>query len=187
MISVQLFVVFSNNDSCTAVLCPWKSRYNLPEASSGGCDCIEDDIVTYKGYRFLVWERMKYSMRQHHIATGRWKSVSELNRKIRKNKVLMYWYPMYPIWCWRRGLCHQGFKSFLTLLGMNQVYVSWPYKNYGKQERIRTYHKTTIKRIRLYTGHIINLHSGHMRTLRFLQAAKLRRILPFVEISRAAR
>lgn len=139
MIHVPLFYVHGNHDTVY--------QRHPPE----GCDCIEDEIVTYKGYRFLgLGGSMKYSGRPHQYTDKEMeKRVRKLKRKIRKNKgfdVLVTHVPPFGVGD-GDDLCHRGFKSFLALLEKyepNYMFHGHMHMNYGMQERIKTYHKTTI-------------------------------------------
>lgn len=139
MIHVPLFYVHGNHDTTY--------QRHPPE----GCDCIEDNLVAYKGYRFLgLGGSMKYSFRPHQYTDWEMqKRINRLKRKIRRHKgfdVLVTHVPPYGIGD-GEDLCHTGFKSFLTLLEKYEppyMFHGHMHMNYNRQDRIKNYHRTTI-------------------------------------------
>jgi len=139
MIHVPLFYVHGNHDTTY--------QRHPPE----GCDCIEDLVVNYKGYRFAgLGGSMKYSRRQHQYTEKEMETrVRKLKHKIHKNKgldVLVTHVPPFGI-CDGEDLCHTGFKSFIKLLDKYEppyMFHGHMHLNYTRQERISTYNKTTI-------------------------------------------
>ncbi len=139
MISKPLFYVHGNHD--TTYL------HHPPE----GCDPIDDMIVEFGGYRFLgLGGSMKYSNRAHQYTDKEMeKRVRKLRRQIRKHKgfdILVTHAPPFGIGD-GKDLCHQGFKTFNHLLDKYQpkfMLHGHMHLNYGRQQRIYTYNKTTI-------------------------------------------
>lgn len=139
MISVPLLYVHGNHDTTFV--------HHPPE----GCDPIEDQIVTYKGYRFLgLGGSMKYSGRpQQYTDKEMEKRIRRLKWVIRKSKgfdILVTHAPPFGLGD-GKDLCHQGFKSFIPLLDRYQpkyMFHGHMHLNYSRQERIQVYNKTTI-------------------------------------------
>jgi len=139
MIHVPLFYVHGNHDTTY--------QHHPPE----GCDCIEDSLVTYKGYRFIgLGGSMKYSRRQHQYTDREMqRRIHKLKRKIHRHKgfdVLVTHVPPFGLGD-GEDLCHQGFKSFIGLLEKYEppyMFHGHMHLSYNRQNRIQTYHKTTI-------------------------------------------
>ncbi len=139
MINVPLFYVHGNHDTTFV--------HHPPE----GCDPIEDQIVTYKGYRFLgLGGSMKYSGRPQQFTDREMeKRIRRLKRVIRKNKgfdILVTHAPPFGLGD-GKDLCHQGFKSFITLLDRYQpryMFHGHMHLDYSRRERIQVYNKTAI-------------------------------------------
>jgi len=150
MINVPLFYVHGNHDT--------KYKNHPPE----GCDCIDGEIKTYKGIRFLgLGGSMLYSGRPHQYSEKDMeKRVKKLRWQLRKNKgfdILVTHAPPYGIGD-GSGLSHTGFKSFLTLMDKYKpryMFHGHMHLNYGRFERIQKYGSTTI--INCYDHYFIDI------------------------------
>ncbi|NLN65509.1 MAG: metallophosphoesterase [Clostridiaceae bacterium] len=139
MINKPVFYVHGNHDTTY--------QRHPPE----GCDSIEDKIVTYKGFRFLgLGGSMMYSGRPHQYTDKDMeKRIRKMKGQIKKHKgfdVLVTHAPAYGIGD-GKDLCHLGFKSFIYLMDKFEpkyMLHGHMHMNYGRQQRITTYNKTTI-------------------------------------------
>ena len=150
MISKPLFYVHGNHDTIYL--------HHPPE----GCDSIEDTIVEYKGIRFLgLGGSMKYSGRAHQYTEKEMdKRIRKLKGAIHKHKgfdVLVTHAPAFGIGD-GKDLCHQGFMGFNLLLDKYQpkfMLHGHMHLDYGRQQRIQTYNKTTI--VNCFGYHIMDI------------------------------
>lgn len=108
MVPKPLFYVHGNHDG--------KYERFPPE----GCQCIEDDIVTFKGYRILgLGGCMCYNHGGHQYTEQKmWMRVLRLKPKLWKNKgfdILVTHSPARGVGD-GEDLCHRGFEAFTTLI-----------------------------------------------------------------------
>jgi len=156
MISAPVFYVHGNHDT------------NYETNPPGGCDSIEDKLVTFNGLRILgLGGSIKYSRNPFYSIPPYQYTEKQMEKRIRKlwyklmrNKgfdILVTHAPPYGIGD-GSDLCHTGFKSFLTLLDKYKpkyMFHGHMHLNYGRGKRTYDYNGTTI--IDAYGYHIIDI------------------------------
>ncbi|MFD2328178.1 metallophosphoesterase [Cohnella sp. GCM10020058] len=139
VIHAPLFYVHGNHDS--------DYKLNPPE----GCQCIEGQIVTYKGLRFLgLGGSHRYSAGGHQY------SEKQMNWRISKIKPRLWFHkgidilithaPAYKLGD-GEDLCHKGFvcfRDFMDAYRPKLLLHGHQHLNYGRNERIHHYHHTKI-------------------------------------------
>ena len=133
MVNVPLFYVHGNHDTIyTNHLRVW-SIYNC----------------TYKGYDLGLGGSMKYGSSPSIYRERNGKRIRKLRSQLRKNDgfdILVTHAPAFSIGD-GTGLCHTGFKSFLTLMddyNPKFMFHGHMHLNYARVNRINQYKNTTI-------------------------------------------
>ncbi len=125
-----------------------------------GCECIDGQIITYKGIRIMgLGGSMKYNCGAYQYTDKQMnKRIRKLRFKLWKNKgidILLTHAPAYALGD-GEDLCHRGFTAFTDLMDKhNPKYFIHGHQhlNYKRQERIQQYKDTTI--INAYEYYIV--------------------------------
>ena len=140
MANVPVFYVHGNHDT----------RYE--QTPPEGCDCIEDDIIVYKGLRILgLGGCYRYRPGPHQYSEREMrKRIRKLRRKLRKHKGVDIVVTHAP----PRGvgdaedITHRGFEALLELIDTyhpQYLLHGHVHLNYGiDQTREREYHGTKV-------------------------------------------
>lgn len=148
MIDAPLYYISGNHDT------PYLKK--PPE----GCICIDDKLIIYKGIRIVGFGGCneyrggpyQYTQKQMN------KRISRFKYKLWKNKGFDILVTHAPAKGLGDGmdLCHEGFEVFNKLLDKycpKYFFHGHQHLNYGNQERIINYNKTTI--VNAYKHYII--------------------------------
>ncbi|MBH5317657.1 metallophosphoesterase [Paenibacillus sp. GSMTC-2017] len=137
MINVPLLYVHGNHDIS------YKSR--PPE----GCECIEDNVVTYNGIRIMgLGGSNRYSPGEFQYTEKqmRWRMAKlRLKQKLTKSvDILVTHAPAYKIGD-GEDLCHKGFQCFISFMDQyNPRFLLHGHLNYGRNQRFHQYKNTKI-------------------------------------------
>mgnify|MGYP000270948257 FL=1 len=156
MISAPVFYVHGNHDT------------NYETNPPGGCDNIEDRIVTFNGLRILgLGGSIQYSRNPLYSVPPYQYTEKQMEKRIRKLwfklkrskgfDILVTHAPPYGVGD-GNDLCHTGFKAFLPLLDKfkpKYMFHGHMHLNYGRGKRIYEYNGTTI--IDAYGYYIIDI------------------------------
>lgn len=156
MISAPVFYVHGNHDT------------NYETNPPGGCDSIEDRIVTFNGLRILgLGGSIQYSRNPLYSVPPYQYTEKQMEKRIRKLwfklkrskgfDILVTHAPPYGVGD-GNDLCHTGFKAFLPLLDKfkpKYMFHGHMHLNYGRGKRIYEYNGTTI--IDAYGYYIIDI------------------------------
>ncbi|HHY63418.1 MAG TPA: metallophosphoesterase [Clostridiaceae bacterium] len=156
MISAPVFYVHGNHDT------------NYETNPPGGCDNIEDKIVTFNGLRILgLGGSIQYSRNPLYSVPPYQYTEKQMEKRIRKLwfklkrskgfDILVTHAPPYGVGD-GNDLCHTGFKAFLPLLDKfkpKYMFHGHMHLNYGRGKRIYEYNGTTI--IDAYGYYIIDI------------------------------
>lgn len=156
MISAPVFYVHGNHDT------------NYETNPPGGCDNIEDKIVTFNGLRILgLGGSIQYSRNPLYSVPPYQYTEKQMEKRIRKLwfklkrskgfDILVTHAPPYGVGD-GNDLCHTGFKAFLPLLDKfkpKYMFHGHIHLNYGRGKRIYEYNGTTI--IDAYGYYIIDI------------------------------
>ncbi|MDG0791434.1 metallophosphoesterase [Cohnella ginsengisoli] len=139
VIHAPLFYIHGNHDA--------DYKVNPPE----GCQCIEDKIVSYKGFRFMgLGGSHRYSPGEHQYSERQmnWR-IAKLKPRLWLSKsidVLVTHAPAY-----RLGdgddICHKGFLCFRDFMDEHEPKLllhGHQHLNYGRNERIHQYKNTKV-------------------------------------------
>ncbi|MBA9086195.1 Icc-related predicted phosphoesterase [Fontibacillus solani] len=150
MINAPLFYVHGNHDT------EYKS---IPPE---GCECIEDKIITYQGFRIMGlggshrYNRGEYQYTERQM---RWR-IAKMKPKLWLSKgidILVTHAPAYKIGD-GEDVCHRGFECFIELMNKyNPKFLLHGHQhlNYGRNERINQYKNTNV--INAYGYYIIEI------------------------------
>ncbi|MNW57895.1 Calcineurin-like phosphoesterase superfamily domain protein [compost metagenome] len=150
MINAPLFYVHGNHDT------EYKS---IPPE---GCECIEDKIITYQGFRIMGlggshrYNRGEYQYTERQM---RWR-IAKMKPKLWLSKgidILVTHAPAYKIGD-GEDVCHRGFECFIELMNKyNPKFLLHGHQhlNYGRNERINQYNNTNV--INAYGYYIIEI------------------------------
>ena len=155
MIKAPVFYVHGNHDAQYEVKPP------------GGCDSIEDKIVTYKGFRILgLGGSQKYS-NTHNSRPPYQYTEREMQRRILKLKPKLFFSKGFDILVTHapafglgdgEDLCHTGFKAFNTLLDKYKpkyMFHGHMHMHFGQGKRVSEYNGTKI--IDAFSYYIIDI------------------------------
>lgn len=156
MISAPVFYVHGNHDT------------NYETNPPGGCDSIEDRIVTFNGLRILgLGGSIQYSRNPLYSVPPYQYTEKQMEKRIRKLwfklkrskgfDILVTHAPPYGVGD-GNDLCHTGFKAFITLLDKfkpKYMFHGHMHLNYGRGKRIYEFNGTTI--IDAYGYYIIDI------------------------------
>ena len=139
MIHVPVFYVHGNHD------------HHYIESPPGGCTCIDDKLINYKGIRILgLGGSMKYKNGPFLY------TESQMSNRIHKLKLKLFLKKGFDILVSHapasginddNDLCHEGYNSFNKLLDKyspKYFFHGHVHMNYGKKPRITVYNNTTI-------------------------------------------
>lgn len=139
MIHVPIFYVHGNHD------------HSYTDRPPGGCTCIDDKLVVFKGIRILgLGGSMKYKKGDFLY------TESQMSKRIQKLGIKIFFKKGFDILVSHapasginddNDLCHEGFKSFNKLLDKyspKYFIHGHVHMNYGKKPRITNYNATKI-------------------------------------------
>ena len=117
-----------------------------------GCDCIEDQLIVYKGLRILGLGGCRMYRPSAHQYTEK-----EMRKRIRKLRWKLWWHKGVDIVITHAppkgvgdsdDIAHRGFEAFLALMDKYQpkyLLHGHTHLNYGTdQTRVREYHGTKV-------------------------------------------
>ncbi|NMA66474.1 MAG: metallophosphoesterase, partial [Clostridiaceae bacterium] len=155
LIKAPVFYVHGNHDT------------QYEDVPPGGCDSIEDKIVTFKGYRILgLGGSQKYSHSLKSRPPFQY-TEKQMQRRIRKLKPKLFLSKGFDILVTHapafglgdgEDLCHTGFKVFNELLDKykpSYMFHGHMHMHFGKSQRISEYNGTKI--VDAFNYHVIQI------------------------------